>query len=420
MELLLFPNQLFEPALLKEYEVEKVYFIEHPLFYGKRKGSAAVEKLQLNPVRMAFMDKLHQRYQETLKKAGFTVTVSKSIPTGLKQAMAFDPCDNLLLPLLHSKKVRIFESPSFLLTSTDIQEFYTLHREKKKLHHSVFYEFVKNKLGILQGVKNLDVYNRAPYSKKLPLPPPTDYLTNLPLSTAEVRAWMKDFFQHRFSSYGKYQDVIYDKDALLYHSGLSIYLNNGMITPREVIEAALEQKTDMTNIEGFVRQIAGWREYARYYYLTTPATLYKKNPFRNSKKLDAPLYKATTPIPLVNKTITYAWSYGYINHIQRLMVMSNYMTLAGYSPDAIYQWMFEFSLDAYEWVMVFNCYSMGSWSDHGYAMRKPYISSSNYLIKMSNESRGSWTDAWDNLYRTFLKKNKSILLTTVLANLVKE
>ena len=101
------------------------------------------------------------------------------------------------------------------------------------------------------------------------------------------------------------------------------------------------------------------------------------------------------------------------------MVMSNYMTLAGYSPDAIYQWMFEFSLDAYEWVMVFNCYSMGSWSDEGFAMRKPYVSSSNYLVKMSNEGRGSWTEVWDELFKKFVQRNKEVLSHTVLANFIK-
>ena len=418
MELLLFPNQLFEVDFLKGYEIEKVYFVEHPLFYGKRRGSGAVGYLKLNPVRLAFMERLHKEYVSHLQKY-FPVTVVNGLPVKLQNPMAFDPCDLLLLKELQKKKVRVFESPSFLLSSTDITEYTLLQQGKKRLQHSPFYEFVKKKLGILEGVKSYDPINRTPYSKNFPLPPHNDYLENLPLTTTAVRAWLKDFLKKRFSSYGTYQDIIHDQDALLYHSGLSIYLNNGMITPKEVIDLALTQKTAMNNIEGFVRQIAGWREYARYYYLTVSPSVYKKNPFRNTKSLDKSLYKATTPIPLVNKTITYAWQYGYLNHIQRLMVMSNYMTLAGYSPDAIYQWMFEFSLDAYEWVMVFNCYSMGSWSDEGFAMRKPYVSSSNYLVKMSNEGRGSWTEVWDELFRKFVQRNKEVLSHTVLANFIK-
>lgn len=417
MDLLLFPNQLFEIAFLKEYEIKQVYFIEHPLYYGKRPGSEAVSKLKLNPVRLAFMKRIHNAYLTSLKEV-YPVVVATKIPTGLKNVMAFDPCDLLLLKKLKKAGVRIFETPSFLLTSSDITEFSLLQSGKKRLQHSKFYEFVKSKLGILAGVKNMDIYNRAAYSKNIVLPPVNDYLEKLPLSTAEVRVWMEDFFKHRFQLYGKYQDIIYDKDALLYHSGLSIYLNNGMITPKEVIDIALKQKTDMTNIEGFVRQIAGWREYCRYYYLTVPASVYKSNPFHNSKAVDKPLYNGSTAISLVNKTIEYAWNYGYLNHIQRLMVMANYMTLAGYSPDAIYQWMYEFSLDSYEWVMVFNCYSMGSWSDQGYAMRKPYISSSNYLLKMSNEGKGDWSAEWDELYHAFIKKNKAVLKKTVLANIV--
>jgi deoxyribodipyrimidine photolyase-related protein len=418
MELLLFPNQLFEVDFLKGYEIEKVYFVEHPLFYGKRRGSGAVGSLKLNPVRLAFMARLHKEYVAHLQKY-FPVSVVSGLPARLEKPMAFDPCDLLLLKELQKKKVRVFESPSFLLSSTDITEYRLLQEGKKRLVHGVFYEFVKKKLGILEGVKSFDPVNRTPYSKNFPLPAATDYLEKLPLTTTAVRGWLKDFFKHRFAFYGTYQDIIHDQDALLYHSGLSIYLNNGMITPKEVIDMALAQKTGMNNIEGFVRQIAGWREYSRYYYLTVGPSVYKKNPFHNTKKLDAALYKGTTPIPLVNKTIAYAWQYGYLNHIQRLMVMSNYMTLAGYSPDAIYQWMFEFSLDAYEWVMVFNCYSMGSWSDEGYAMRKPYVSSSNYLVKMSNEGRGNWTEAWDEMFRKFVQRNMEVLSHTVLANFVK-
>jgi deoxyribodipyrimidine photolyase-related protein len=179
-----------------------------------------------------------------------------------------------------------------------------------------------------------------------------------------------------------------------------------------------KSKTTLAGLEGFIRQIIGWREYARFYYYVVPKTIYRKNTFKNSGRMNKTLYMGTTEIPLVNKTIQYAFNYGYINHIQRLMVMSNYMTLWGYHPDMIYKWMYEFSLDSYDWVMIFNCYSMGSWSDGGKAMRKPYISSANYLLKMSNESKGEWSDIWNEKFNRFLTKHKNILKHTQLANLL--
>lgn len=303
----------------------------------------------------------------------------------------------------------------------------------------------------------MDVYNRLPYSKNIPEPkdpfattysdrkeweeglvwlqessfaknpkPVADwkvvieeYLTRLPITTEDVRKWMRKFFEERFANYGKYQDVILDTDPLLYHSGLSIYLNNGLITPKEVLETATKYKKDLASYEGFVRQIIGWREYTRYYYHYVPKEIYQENVFGNTlRTLPKAWYTGDVGIPLVDKTIVHAMNYGYINHIQRLMVISNYMTLAGYHPNMIYKWMYEFSLDSYEWVMVFNCYSMGAWSDRGFAMRKPYISSSSYLLRMSNHKKGEWTETWDRLYRAFLEKNKQVLIHTQLAHLV--
>jgi deoxyribodipyrimidine photolyase-related protein len=101
------------------------------------------------------------------------------------------------------------------------------------------------------------------------------------------------------------------------------------------------------------------------------------------------------------------------------MVMANYMTINEIHPDNIYKWMYEFSLDSYDWVMIFNSYSMGSWSDKGHAMRKPYISSSNYVLRMSSAKKGEWTTVWDDKFKSFIQKNKQIIKHTQLANLVK-
>lgn len=434
VELLLFPNQLFELSILKSIKPQKIYFIEDPLYYGEGRG------LRLNQLRIVYMHVVHKRYLKLLRKS-FKVEYypfDKPFPYNRHKNISYiDPCDIDLEKKIGSTATRI-ESPSFIMSRDELGA-YCANRKGKRMQHRHFYTTVKKKLGLLENVKNMDKYNRAQFSKNVPIPENQytvvyskasewedaikwikttrfannpqplqwdieGYLTRLPLTSTDVLSWMKKFFTERFSKYGKYQDIIYDKNPLFYHSGASIYLNNGLITPDKVLQMAAEHKTDIESYEGFVRQIIGWREYTRLYYYCVPN---RQNFFKfKNKTLSKSWYTGTTGVPIIDKTIVYAMNYGYINHIQRLMVMSNYMTLSEFHPDMIYKWMFEFSLDSYEWVMIFNCYSMGSYSDNGLAMRKPYISSSKYIVRMSNEPRGEWETEWDKKYHSFIKKYK--------------
>lgn len=439
VELLLFPNQLFEPKLLKSLvaprTISKIHFIEDPLYYGEREKG---RYLKLNQLRIVYMYVAHKHYLKMLRKH-FNVeyhTFDKQFSYKGKYVY-IDPCDILIEKKL--KHMERIDSPSFLMSRDDLSEYKRVNGHKK-LQHRLFYNTVKKKLGLLEDVKNMDTYNRAQFSKKVPIPenqyaikytstkewidaiewikttrfsnnpqPLTwdidGYLTKLPVTSEHVVTWMTTFFKERFIHYGKYQDIIYDKNPLFYHSGASIYLNNGLIIPDAILKMAQKYKKDIESYEGFVRQIIGWREYTRYYYHIVPKEIYKQNPFNfKNKQLSIKWYNGTTDIPIINKTIIYAMNYGYINHIQRLMVISNYMTLSEYHPDMIYKWMFEFSLDSYEWVMIFNSYGMGTYSDNGFAMRKPYISSSNYILRMSNESKGTWQNEWNLKYKMFIEK----------------
>ena len=422
--LLLFPNQLFEVAIIQKLKPTKITFVEDELFYGRR-------KMTLNKLRIDYMDVLHKSYVELLKKHFSTVVYhTRTDPFFDYKAVIdgtyIDPCDMALEKKLgHLERV---DSPSFVLSRDDLAT-YNKMKNGKRLQHAHFYNFVKDKLKILKDVKNMDKFNRKPFSKNIPMPPDQyrmtysspgtfvdDYLTRLPITHSDANNWLERFFKERFQNYGAYQDVMIDKNPLLYHSGLSIYLNNGLITPDKILKVATKYKKYIQSYEGFVRQIIGWREYSRYYYHYVKPVVYNQNPFKQ--------YITKLPknwgdeIPIVKKAKEHAARYGYLNHIQRLMVVSNYMTLSGYHPDLIYKWMFEFALDSYEWVMIFNCYSMASYSDNGFAMRKPYICSSKYLLRMSNEPKGEWEDKWDALYYAFVKKQKHVLEHTPLANLV--
>lgn len=423
VHLLLFPNQLFEISILKNINPSKITFIEDYHFYGRK-------KLTLNKLRLVYMEVLHKTYVDLLRK-NFTNVIYHTISQpffnykALTDCTYIDPCDMALEKKLgHLERI---DSSSFVLSRADIATYFEM-KNGKRLQHAHFYNFVKEKLHILEDVKNMDKYNRKPFSKNIPMPPDQyriqysspliwnygdvdiEYLTRLPLTHSDVDNWLERFFKERFENYGAYQDVMIDRNPLLYHSGLSIYLNNGLITPAKILKVATKYKKYIQSYEGFVRQIIGWREYSRYYYHCVKPVVYIQNPFKQ--------YITKLPkdwgdeIPIVKKAKEQAARYGYINHIQRLMVVSNYMTLSGYHPNLIYKWMFEFALDSYEWVMIFNCYSMASYSDNGFAMRKPYICSSKYLLRMSNEPKGEWEAKWDKLYYAFIKKQKNVLKHT--------
>jgi deoxyribodipyrimidine photolyase-related protein len=124
-------------------------------------------------------------------------------------------------------------------------------------------------------------------------------------------------------------------------------------------------------------------------------------------------------VSIIDSAIRDAWQYGYLHHIRRLMVVANFMTLSGIHPHQVFAWMYEFSLDSWDWVMVFNVYSMGTWSDGGHAMRKPYVSGSNYLRKMAHMKDKEELQMWDEMFEAFVKKHAHILLHTQLANIVR-
>jgi deoxyribodipyrimidine photolyase-related protein len=260
-----------------------------------------------------------------------------------------------------------------------------------------------------------------------------EYLVYIPSNHEEAQAWWKQFLKERFASFGPYEDAIVRDEPVLFHSYCSILLNNGLLTPLQVLKdltrhynalPIAQQKAQLSSYEGFVRQVAGWREFSRLYYRMVPPKVYLKNALGHTGRLGAVWYKPgeaskTGLPPIVQDAVNDAWERGYLHHIQRLMVVSNYMNLCGIHPKQVYKWMYEFALDSWEWVMVFNVYGMGTWSDGGHAMRKPYISSPAYLLRMSNYPRGPWVDEWKKKYDAFLVKHREVLSHTPLARFLK-
>ena len=237
---------------------------------------------------------------------------------------------------------------------------------------------------------------------------------NIPTTRKQALSWLDDFLKNKFFLFGDYEDAISKKDHILFHSLLSPLLNIGLLTPDEVINKAIKfaktKKIQINNVEGFVRQIIGWREFIRGIYSVSGVKQRTTNYWNFDKKIPDQFYSGETdfqPVDLVIKRIN---KNAYCHHIERLMILGNIMVLMEINPDEVYKWFMEMFIDSYDWVMVPNVYGMSQYADGGIMSTKPYISGSNYILKMSNYKRGDWANTWDALYWKFIDKHRSFFL----------
>ncbi len=232
---------------------------------------------------------------------------------------------------------------------------------------------------------------------------PVDFF--LPTSRVQALKWLESFLQYRFAKFGPYEDAIHQAELLGFHSMLSPLLNIGLLFPGEVVNAALEGDVPFPSKEGFLRQIIGWREFVRGMYLTRGL---RGNFFQHKRSLGPAWYEGTTGIPILDDSIKKVLRYGYVHHIERLMVIGNLMLLCEIHPDEVHRWFSELFVDAYDWVMVPNVYGMSQYADGGSFATKPYVASSRYLLKMSNYAKGPWCDTVDGLFWRFVKLHRPV------------
>jgi deoxyribodipyrimidine photolyase-related protein len=235
----------------------------------------------------------------------------------------------------------------------------------------------------------------------------------MPLTRKAAIENLDYFLKIKFRDFGTYEDAILKEDTFLFHSGISNSLNIGLITPSDVIEKALNfAKTEnipINSLEGFIRQIIGWREFIRGIYQNHSVKQINGNYFNFSRELQSSWYIGTTGIEPLDDAINFSDKFGYTHHINRLMVIANIMTLCEVHPRAVYRWFMEMYVDASEWVMVPNVFGMGTFADGGIFSTKPYICGSNYILKMSNYKKGDWCNVVDGLYWLFIDRNMNKL-----------
>ena len=241
-----------------------------------------------------------------------------------------------------------------------------------------------------------------------------DIELRFPYTHSGAKKQLSQFVKDKLDNFGKYQDAMLfeaQDRSLLYHSGLSVMMNVGLITPQEIVDEVLKKQRTVAinNVEGFIRQVLGWREFARYTYEYN--LIPNGNYFQARKKISDFWYGGTeSKIEPIDIVVSKAWRFGYLHHIERLMIVANHMMLSRVRPTDVYRWFTEFSLDSYDWVMEYNVYVMATFSAGPGFTTKPYISSSNYVIKMSDYTKGDskdWADDWDILFWQFMKDHAS-------------
>tara|TARA_B110000208_G_C11781506_1_gene434014 strand:- start:127 stop:1641 length:1515 start_codon:yes stop_codon:yes gene_type:complete len=454
---LVFPHQLHQDLSLFENGAP-IYLIEEYLFFSQYK---------FHKQKIAFHRATMQFYKQHLEANGIAVNyieakselsdIRKLIPhlnkEGIETLCYRNPTDYNLEKRLNEGiekfNLKKIESPTLLFINSkeDLSTFFK--PTKKKFFQTSFYKSERTRLNILMdeeggyegGKLSFDGDNRKKYpAKKTPptihFPEATEFHkealgyveknfkdnygeinkeTYYPVTFEQTEAWLNQFLETRFHEFGDYEDAIVKEEIFLNHSMLTPMLNVGFIQPKYIIEKAInfakKQNVPLNSLEGFVRQIMGWREFIRGMYEAKGRESRIKNYWGFTRKIPASFYDGTTGIVPVDDAIKKVLKTGYCHHIERLMILGNFMLLCEFDPDEVYQWFMELFIDSYDWVMVPNVYGMSQFADGGFFATKPYISGSNYVIKMSNYKKaGDWQATWDGLFWRFMHVHKDFFV----------
>ncbi|MUU78346.1 cryptochrome/photolyase family protein [Winogradskyella endarachnes] len=445
----IFPHQLFKDAPILKVDTD-IYVIEEFLFFKQYKFHK--QKIAFHRASMkAYADYLKTQnktvnyIEATTKQSDVRQLIPKLIEDGIEKFHIIDPTDNWLQKHINSAskgiEIEWYENPLFINTKAELSSFFK--PTKKKFFQTSFYKQQRKTRDILMvnsepegGKLTYDADNRKKYPKdKTPphihFPDKTDYhkeaetyvnanfsehygelndFVIYPVDFKSSEEWLNQFFEQRFHEFGPYEDAIVKEEHFLNHSILSPLINVGLLQPLDVIEKAIDyaksNDVPLNSLEGFVRQILGWREFIRGVYEVKGTEERTKNFWNFNRKIPASFYDGNTGIKPIDDVIKKVLKTGYAHHIERLMLLGNFMVLCEFHPDEVYQWFMELFIDAYDWVMVPNVYGMSLFADGGLMSTKPYISSSNYIMKMSNYAKGDWQDTWDGLFWTFMDKHR--------------
>jgi deoxyribodipyrimidine photolyase-related protein len=454
---IVFPHQLFaqHPAL----QIGRpVYLVEEWLFFHQYRFHK--QKLLLHRSTM-------QMYREYLMDQGYQVHYIAAIEPecdlrqllpvlasqGVRELHYAEVVDDWLAQRLTDGakqtgiNLRIYRSPNFLNSLDEVEEFFA---KRKTMKQTDFYVDQRKQRGVLLtetgkpqgGQWTYDADNRQKFPKGRSVPalslPGLNHYTQeaqkyveqhfpqnygsierpfaegfYPTTFQEAADWLADFLEVRFTDFGAFEDAIVMEQSILHHSLLSPLLNIGLLSPQQILESALTMvdRVPLNSLEGFIRQIIGWREFIRITYDLQGRTQRSCNFWNFHRPIPDSFWQGTTGILPIDNTIRKTLKSGYCHHIERLMVLGNFMLLCEFDPNEVYRWFMEMFIDAYDWVMVPNVYAMSQFADGGGMCTKPYISGSNYLSKMSDFPKGDWQQVWDGLFWRFMDRRRDFFLS---------
>ena len=455
---LIFPHQLFKHHPVLGEKPEKVFFVEDTLFFHDQQYPMLMHRQKIAFHREtgdSFTDHLNKKIavetvRWTSKKSPLPSLFKTLASEGFEKIVVCDVHDFSLHQRVNTaaKKNKLemvwLNTPMFLNSKDENHDY---RSSKKRWFMKDFYQWQRRRFDVLMdgaepvgGQWSFDEENRKKLPKKLlpELPQLPKIRTNptrqaavafanqqfaknpgaadntyYPATHTAAARWLDTFLEQRFEHFGPYEDAIVENQNWLYHSVLTPMLNTGLLTPRQVldktVDAADVYKTPIASVEGFVRQIIGWREFMRATYDDLGVAMRTTNHWNHTRPMPQAFYTASTGIDPVDNAIGRVLDTGYCHHIERLMVLGGFMFLCEIDPNEIYRWFMEMFIDSYDWVMVPNVYAMSQHADGGAITTKPYFSGSNYVIKMSHYKKGEWSVIWDALFWRWILNNKEKL-----------
>ncbi len=382
-----------------------------------------------------------RHFAETLRGAGWSVTYARvpDFETGLRdwievegitELRMMEPSDRPFQAFLEHLdlpcKLQWIPNNHFLWSRTDFADW---AKGYKQLRLENFYREGRKRLNVLMDGKvpvgeawNFDKQNRKPPKTGLNPPPPLrfepDAMTQQVMADIQSEAipgfgdletfdWavtreqalavLEQFITVRLKTFGPYQDAMVTGEDTMWHALLSPYINLGLLQPREVIDAVeaayhdrlgTAEALDLASVEGFIRQVLGWREYMYGLYQYFDADYGQQNWFGHQQPLPEFFWTGETRMNCLHQTLDQTRRTGYAHHIQRLMLLANFALIAGLDPQETESWFHSAFIDAYDWVMQTNVIGMGLFADGGKLASKPYAASANYINKMSDYCKG--------------------------------
>lgn len=418
------PTQLFHHPKLFWKQFKQVIVYEDPHYINKK----------MHPTKLWFhrasmldyfksIDHANKKYIEHHQRLDLPKSVSMFHPIDKKVVNKFKKCEML-------------ESPMFLMQTQDVDKYRSRPLSQQSIYKSIRtrYNILMNKDGTPVGGRwSFDDNNRNPFPKDYKEPKLKHYNSKsiqeaksiidlsvhrfsiyphmiYPTTRRSALSHLRNFLSTKLKLFGPYQDAMRDHVVIGHHSNISAILNVGLITPMDVInELAKYKNIPIASIEGFVRQVCGWREYIRIVYELHSKQVDHWDYLNANNRLPKSWYAGTTGLTTLDTCIKKVQQYAYAHHIERLMLINNYAVLSELRHSDMKKWFTSLFIDGYDWVMINTTMNVNSLNPEFKYMKRVYLTNGNYLKKMGLTIKKEEMDTMNELYVRFLKKHRDIL-----------